>query len=294
MRSAVLLAFAAVLLTACSPTRAFNSVSVATSGAELTRDQAYGSHSRQRLDVYTPKRRGGELKPVLVFLYGGSWNSGTKSDYGFAGAAFSGRGFVTVIPDYRLVPEVRFPGFLEDSAAAVRWARDNARRFGGDPNRIVLVGHSAGAYNASMLALDRRWLERAGVPASAIKGWAGLAGPYDFLPLDVNSTREAFGQTADLAATQPINFVSRDDPPAILVTGDGDTTVAPKHTLHMAELLQAKGVTAETRVYRGVGHVGIMLAVAAPLRRRAPVLADVTTFLQAQAGAGRSENQSAP
>jgi acetyl esterase/lipase len=174
---ALVLIAATALLAACSPTRTFNRLAVATSDAALTADQAFGGHPRQRLDVYVPKDRADGLRPVLVFLYGGSWNSGTKSDYGFAGAAFASRGFVTVIPDYRLVPEVRFPSFLEDSAAAVRWARDNARRYGGDPDRIVLVGHSAGAYNASMLALDRRWLEAAGVPASAIRGWAGLAGP---------------------------------------------------------------------------------------------------------------------
>ena len=278
----LLIAFVSALLSACSPVRTFNGLSVAASGASVTRDQAFGAHPRQRLDVYAPKREGERLKPVLVFLYGGSWNSGTKSDYGFAGAAFASRDFVTVIPDYRLVPEVRFPGFVEDAALAVRWARDNAARFGGDPDRIVLVGHSAGAYNAAMLALDRRWLERAGVPATAIKGWAGLAGPYDFLPLDVDSTREAFGRFSDLPSTQPVNFVSRDDPPAILVTGDADTTVKPKHTLHLAELLQAKGVTAETRVYRGVGHIGIALAIAGPFRGRAPVLADVTKFLKAQ------------
>jgi acetyl esterase/lipase len=281
-----LLAALSLLLAACSPTRTLNGLAVATSGAAVTRDLAFGPDPRQRLDVYAPKGEG--AKPVLVFLYGGSWNSGDRGIYGFAGGAFASRGFVTVIPDYRLVPQHAYPAFLEDSALAVRWARDNARRFGGDPDRIVLVGHSAGAYNAAMVALDPRWLRAAGVPASAIKGWAGLAGPYDFLPLDDDATIRTFSKVENLPSTQPINHVSRDDPPVLLVTGADDTTVAPKHTLELARRLQDRGVTAETRVYPRVGHVGLVLTLAGPLRGRAPVLDDVATFLR-RASAGEAQ-----
>lgn len=274
------------LLAACSPTRLFNGLaSVGAGGVERVRDQPYGPGSRARLDVYVPPRGDGRPKPVLVFIYGGSWDSGEKETYPFAGLAFAGRGFVTVVPDYRLVPQVRYPSFLEDNAAAVRWARDNAARFGGDPDRIVIVGHSAGAYNAAMLALDQRWLDRAGVPRGAVRAWAGLAGPYDFLPLDDRATIAAFGGSSDLPDTQPVNHVDRADPPSFLATGATDGRVSPRHTRDLAARLQAAGVPVETRFYPRVGHVGIVLALSGPFRGRAPVLDDVTTFLRARAEA---------
>lgn len=271
------------LLAACSPTRLFNSLaSVGAGGVERLRDQPYGPGPRDRLDVYVPPRGDGRPKPMLVFLYGGSWDTGEKETFQFAGFAFADRGFVTVIPDYRLVPQVRYPAFLEDNARAVRWARDNAARHGGDPDRIVVVGHSAGAYNAAMLALDQRWLTQAGVPRSVVRAWAGLAGPYDFLPLDDRATIAAFGRAPDLSATQPETWVDPADPPSFLATGADDTTVAPRHTRDLAARLQAAGVPVETRVYPGVGHVGLVLALSSPFRGRAPVLSDVSAFLKAR------------
>jgi acetyl esterase/lipase len=275
------------LLAACSPTAAYNRLAlIRAGGVDITRDIAFGPDPRHKLDVYAPPREGGP-KPVLVFMYGGSWSSGDKATYGFAGAAFSDAGFVTVVPDYRLVPEVRYPAFIEDNARAVRWARDNAARYGGDPERIVIVGHSAGAYNAAMVALDPRWLQAAGAPRGTIKAWAGLAGPYDFLPLDDPSTIAAFGQAPNLPDTQPGAHVDRNDPPAFLATGADDRTVAPRHTRDLAARLQAAGVPVETRVYPGVSHVGIVTALGPLFGGRAPVRRDVTAFLKARAGGAR-------
>ena len=278
---APLLLMIAGLLSACSPTSAYNRLALLGGGVEVTRDLAFGQDPRLKLDVYAP--RGGQAaKPVLVFIHGGSWSSGDKSIYPFAGSAFAREGFVTVVPNYRLVPQVRYPGFLEDNAQAVRWARDNARRFGGDPDRLVVVGHSAGAYNAAMVVLDPRWLDGAGVPRGAVKAWAGLAGPYDFLPLDDRSTIAAFGGTPDLPATQPINHVDRSDPPAFLATGTDDTTVAPRHTRELGARLQAAGVPVQTRYYGKLGHVGIVTALGPLFGGRAPVREEVSAFLRAQ------------
>jgi acetyl esterase/lipase len=215
---------------------------------------------------------------MIVFLYGGSWQEGTREGYGFVARALATRGFVVAVPDYRLVPEVRFPAFVEDGAAAVRWVRANAARLGGDPDRIVLVGHSAGAYNASMLALDPRWL---GQDRAAVRGFVGLAGPYDFLPLDGPITQAAFGGTPDLPQTQPINFASAGDPPALLLHGTADTTVYPRNSTRLAERLRAAGVAAQVKQYPEVGHVGILTAIARPFRGRAPVVEDVTAFARA-------------
>ena len=263
----------ATLAAACSPLRTFDALVPKDSGVrQVVRGAAFGPHPRQRVDVYAPKRPGAPL-PVIVFLYGGSWNSGTRGGYGFVGRALASRGFVVAVPDYRLVPEIRYPAFLQDNAAAVRWVRANAASFGGDPDRLVIAGHSAGAYNAAMLAIDPRWLGKDG---QAVKGWIGLAGPYDFA-IDSPVTRAAFGHVADPAGTQPITHAAAGDPPALLLTGDSDTLVLPRNSDALAARLQRVGVSAERRRYP-VGHVGLLTAIARPLRGRASVLADMTAF----------------
>ncbi len=268
------------LLAACSPLRTFNSLVLKDRGGLLAeRGAAYGAHPRQRLDLYRPRSKGAEAAraalPIILFLYGGSWQSGVREGYGFAGRALAARGFLVAVPDYRLVPEVRFPAFLEDNARALHWVRANAARFGGDPDRVVLVGHSAGAYNAAMLALDPRWL---GEDRRAVRGLVGLAGPYDFLPLSGPITTAAFGQERDLASTQPINFASAGDPQALLLHGGRDTLVHPRDSRRLAERLQAAGVDARVKLYPGIGHIGMVTALARPFRGRAPVLEDIAAF----------------
>jgi acetyl esterase/lipase len=272
-------------LTACTPSLgAFDALAPRDPGAaRVARDVAYGEGPRRRLDVYAPNVRQ-EALPVIVFIYGGSWDSGDKDDYQFLGTALASRGFVTVLPDYRLVPEVRFPAFIEDCAAAVRWTSDHVSEYGGDPRRIVLVGHSAGAYNAIMLALDAHYLRDAGVQASAIRGAAGLAGPYDFFPFDVPATQNAFGQVADPDVTQPILFARADAPPLLLLWGQDDTTVGPANIASLESAMRAAGGMVEAKTYENVNHVGIMLALSRPFRGRAPVLDDVTAFARRVAG----------
>ncbi len=244
--------------------------------ARVAKGVAYGAGERLRLDVYAPRSAAAAgRRPVIVFFYGGSWNSGRRQGYAFAARALAARGFVVVVPDYRLVPEAPYPDFLRDCAAAVRWARRNAGEYGGDGERIVLAGHSAGAYNAVMLALDPGLL---GPDRAAIRGVAGLAGPYDFLPLDDSSTIAAFGAWPRPAETQPISYAARDAPPALLLHGEDDTRVKPRNSRKLAELLDSAGSEVRLRIYPRLGHVGILTALAIPFRRRAPVLADVAEF----------------
>jgi acetyl esterase/lipase len=275
------------LLAGCSPLKTFNTLVPKDSGGiVLARDEAFAPGERQKLDLYGPRSRAAGKLPVIVFFYGGSWNSGVKEGYAFAGRALAAQGFVVAVPDYRLVPEVRFPAFIEDGAAAVKWVRANAARFGGDPDRIVLAGHSAGAYNAAMLAFDPRWL---GEDRLAVRGFAGLAGPYDFLPLDGPITRAAFGGASDLKATQPVSFASPEDPPALLLVAAEDRLVYPRNSRRLAEAFQSHGVPAEVKTYPGVGHIGIMSAFAKPLRGKAPVLRDVAEFARRVTAAQRPE-----
>lgn len=279
-----LTAAASALAAACAPLSMFATFTPKDPATRSARDVAYGSQARQRLDVYAPRRTAGQAAPVAVFFYGGSWDTGRRQDYSWVGQALASRGFVTVVPDYGLYPAVRYPGFLEDSAKAVRWAQDHAAEFGGDPGRIVLVGHSAGAYNAAMIALDAGYLDAVGVNPRHIKALAGLSGPYDFLPLTDPIAQRTFGQAPDLAATQPTHFVGPGSPPAFLATGDADTMVFPRNTVKLADRLRAAGVEVEEVHYPGVDHVRMVLALSRPFRGRAPVLQQMTAFLHAHAG----------
>ena len=253
-------------------------------GLAVTRNVAYGEGERGRLDVYAPKVRR-EGRPVVVFFYGGGWDSGRKDDYAWAGAALASAGYVAVVPDYRIHPHARYPDFLEDGARAVRWARDNAAAHGGDPRRLVLMGHSAGAYNAAMLALDGRWLAAVGMdPRRDVRAWVGLSGPYDFLPLKSEVLKTIFGPEDQRPLTQPINHVGDGAPPALLITGDRDATVRPGNTDRLADKLRGHGADVTVVHYPRADHVRTVGAIASPLRFLAPVMRDVTGFVDAKTG----------
>ncbi|MEO7654235.1 MAG: alpha/beta hydrolase [Sphingomicrobium sp.] len=265
----------ALALAGCTPLTAFNALVPKDRGIiRVIEDAPFGPDPRQRLDIYRPISPARDL-PIIVFFYGGSWNSGTRAGYAWVARALAARGFVVAVPDYRLVPEVRFPTFIEDGAAAVRLVSTIAESIGGDPDRIILAGHSAGAYNAAMLAYDERFLGR---DRARVKGFIGLAGPYDFLPLDGPATRAAFERSPNLAATQPINVIDRADPPAFIGSANDDRTVREKNSNSLAARLLAAGVRVERVRYPGLGHIGILTAVAKPWRGRASVLDDVTRF----------------
>jgi acetyl esterase/lipase len=271
-------------LTGCSPATVLNLLAWQR-GIQISHSVPYGAGPRRTLDVYQPDAA--SAAPVVVFFYGGSWQSGSKRIYKFVGAALARQGYVVVIPDYRVYPETRYPGFLEDAAQALRWTKDNAARFGGDPHKLFVMGHSAGAYIAAMLVLDSRWLRAADMaPRRDISGLIGLAGPYDFLPLSDGTLRTIFGAAAD-TSTQPISHVSPGAPPTLLMTGANDQTVDPGNSTRLAARLRAAGDQATVQTYRGVGHLTIIGAFASPLRFFAPVLRDVDAFVvRTEAGRG--------
>ncbi len=261
---------------ALAPVGALNLIARLGGGYALERDIAYGPLPRQRLDVYRP-RRAPAGAPVAIFFYGGSWDSGDKAMYRFVGAALANRGIVTVIPDYRVYPDVRFPTFLEDAARAVASARRSVSP--GAP--VFLIGHSAGAHIAAMLALDPQWLAGEGLtPQHDVAGLVGLSGPYDFLPLHSATLKAIFGPPETLGRTQPINFVGAGAPPAFLATGRGDTVVDPDNTRRLAERIRSAGGDVETRIYDRVSHQTMIGAFSFPLRPLAPVLADVAAFIR--------------
>ncbi len=277
-----LLVAACLSVAACAPTAALNAL-VARDTHVLTPSVAYGGLPRQMLDVYRPTvaaPAGGY--PVAVFLYGGSWNRGERADYRFFAAALASRGVLTLVADYRLYPEVRYPSFLEDSALALAYGLREAAALGGDPKRVFVVGHSAGAYNAEMLALDARWLQGVGHDPAELAGWVGLAGPYDFLPIVNPDVRPVFFHPNYPSGTQVFDHVGAQAPKAFLGAARTDTLVDPqRNTVGLAQRLQAAGRPVTLRLYDHVNHVTLAAAFAAPLRWLAPVLDDVTAFIQA-------------
>jgi len=274
-----MLAVLAVLLTAaCAPVALFN-VTVPRTGYSVHRDLAYGMDARQKLDIYVPDGLKAPA-PVILFFYGGNWQSGAKGDYLAFGEAFAAQGFVVAIADYQLYPSVRFPAFVEDGANAFRFVHDRARLYGGDPTRIFLAGHSAGAYNAILLASDPHYLKDAGADVSSVRGAIGLAGPYDFLPLTDPKLIDMFGGASRME-TQPIHFIDGKRPPMFLATGSDDETVRPRNTLNMAARLQDLGSPVQQKVYPGVGHVGLLLSLTHVFRARSSLFEDMTAFIRA-------------
>ncbi len=270
------------LLAACSPAGLLN-VTVASGGVEVVRDVAFGPGPRDRMDIYRPPSAKDGAKggaPLVVFLYGGNWRTGERGIYPFVALPLARRGAVVAVPDYRLFPEVEFPDFLRDNARAVAWAMAHAAEWGADPARTVLVGHSAGAYNAAMLTLDPRWLAEAGSDRARLAGTVGLAGPYDFLPITGN-TLPVFAAAGAGPETQPITYVDGRNPPMLLLTGADDETVQPRNTASLAARIRARGGQVDARTYPGLGHVGIIIAFAPLFQDRAPVLDDTWRFIEA-------------
>lgn len=267
---------------ACSPVKTLNAL-VPSSHFELHTDIAYGSLPRQRLDVYLPKQHEINPKvskpPVVVFFYGGSWDSGDKADYKFAAEAFTSNGFIAVIPDYRIYPEVLFPAFMEDPAKASRWVKDHIQALGGDPDRIFLAGHSAGAHIAVMLALNEDYLAKEQLKPRDFRGTIGLAGPYDFLPLKSERLKVIFGPEQQRKKSQPIEYVNGQNQPMLLLVGLKDGTVGTHNTYNLAAKIKQKGGPVQVVEFPNYGHIDMVAKLAKPLRGDGELLKPIVEFI---------------
>ena len=268
-------------LTACAPTTALNVLAPASTHTRVV-DVAYGPMARQKLDVYRPSAAApADGWPVVVFFYGGSWNSGERAQYAFVGEALASRGILTLVADYRLYPEVRYPAFLEDSALALAYGLKQAATMGGNPKRVFVMGHSAGAYNAAMLALDSRWLGALGHKPGELAGFIGLAGPYEFLPITNTDAQPVFFHPDYPPGTQPLAYASGKAPSTFLGVASGDRIVNPeRNSAALAAKLQTAGVAVELRRYERVNHLTLIGSFGQPLRWLAPVLEDVAVYVR--------------
>jgi acetyl esterase/lipase len=244
---------------------------------KIGNDIAFGKAPLHRLDIWSTTQKANKPKPVLVFFYGGGWANGTRTEYSYAARPFVEAGYIVVLPDYRKVPEVRFPGFVEDSAAAVKWVQANIAKYGGDPNRVSVAGHSAGGYNALMLALDPQWLGDRPVQAAI-----SLAGAADFYPFTSKRAIDAMGQAPNPAATQPINFVRKDAPPILLIHGSEDTVVRIRNAESLYAKQKAAGGRIAIKPLAGADHNDLVLSLSTLFRGRYPVVAESVAFLNAR------------
>ncbi len=277
----MLLALLAVLLCGgCSGQQRINAF-VPHDGYTLNADLVYDAARDLRLDVYAPKPA--HQAPVVVFFHGGRWSEGSKDGYRFVGQALAEQGFVAVIPNYRLYPSVRFPAFVHDAAQALRWTHDHIPRYGGDSTALFVMGHSAGAHLAAMLALDDSYLRAAGSSRAWLSGMIGLAGPYDFLPLEDADLRDIFGPPERYQESQPIYHVDGKNPPLLLVHGENDTSVNIRNTRNLATAVRLAGGVVETIIYPKMSHTWIIATLAAPLRHQSDVLEQVSAFIRTHA-----------
>lgn len=247
-------------------------------GYRVIAAQAYGADPRQKLDIYIPDGLKAPA-PVLLFFYGGAWQGGRREDYFAFGEAFASQGIVTVVADYRLYPQVTYPAFVADGAAALAWVRANIARHGGDPARLFLSGHSAGGYIAVMLGAEPAFLKAKGGDLSWIRGVIGIAGPYDFLPLWQDDYIAIF-HGANNRDAMPVNHVTGKRPPMLLAWGTGDGTVGARNIDSLEAKLKSVGSAVETRRYPGVGHVGIILSLAYGFRGRTTLHQDMLAFIR--------------
>lgn len=214
------------------------------------------------IDVYRAERANA---PAVVFFYGGRWQGGKRGDYAYVGRTLAAAGITTIVPDYRLYPEVRYPVFMEDAAAAVAWVYRSSETLGIDPKRVFLSGHSAGAHIAALLATDPVYLQRHGLQPRQLAGVIGLSGPYDFLPLTDDDLIEIFSSDPEVQlGSQPVNHVDGDEPPFLLLHGDADLLVWPRHSERLKHKLDAAGVPATLKMYRGMGHIRMLASLRFP------------------------------
>jgi acetyl esterase/lipase len=275
-----LVAVMACLSSACSPVKVLNSF-VPDAGYELISSVEYGADSRQKLDIYLPKNTNtlGAAKKVIIFYYGGNWDSGERADYKFAAEALVSQGHIVVVPDYRVYPEVLFPELMVDPVTAAKWVKTNIKKYNGDANKVFLAGHSAGAHIAVMMAVNAEYLATVSLKPTDFAGVIGLAGPYDFLPLTSDTLKKIFGPEDERWKSQPINFVDGKNPPLLLAVGMKDGTVWPRNSINLANKIKENNGQVEVIKFANYGHVDMVAKLAKPLRGNGELLKAISAFI---------------
>jgi acetyl esterase/lipase len=270
---------------ACSPVKILNAM-VPENGYSLIAAVPYGELKRQKLDIYVPKvaqannnKKVNRPKKVIIFYYGGNWDAGERGDYKFVAEALTSQGYIVVIPDYRLYPDLLFPAFMADPVSAAKWVKTHINQYGGDSNQVFLSGHSAGAHIAVMMAINPQYLAVASLKPNDFVGIIGLAGPYDFLPLKVERLKTIFGAEAEQWKSQPIHFVDGKNPPLLLAYGKKDDIVWPRNSINLAKKVKENNGLVDLVAFESYSHVDMVAKLAKPLRSDSKLLKTMTNFI---------------
>ena len=266
-----LLVLTTFLLGACTQFGAFvANVPSHLNDLPVTTDIEFGDHPLHTLDVYGTKP---DHAPVIVFIYGGRWQMGNKEMYRFVGDRFAKLGYVVVIPDYQKYPDVKYPTFAQDGAAAVQWTFDHIAQYGGDPSRVILMGHSAGAHTAAILAANESY----GVQ-NKMKGFVGLAGPYDFVP-EAKDVIDIFSPvTTD--QMQVTTFIDGTEAPMFLLHGGQDEVVNVTNLEKLKRGIKDQNGRVETKIYPELDHVDMVKVMTWIYRDKATVVDDIDAFIK--------------
>jgi acetyl esterase/lipase len=246
---------------------------------QIKHDIAYGEDQKQNLDIYLPKTSTAK-SPVVIFFHGGSWNTGNKDQYQFVGKTLANLGYIVVIPNTRLYPQVKFPTFIQDTAKAIAWVYHNIDQYGGSSD-IFLTGHSSGAHMGALAIADGSYLKAYDLSPSIIKAFAGMSGPYDFEP-ESKKLKEIFGPPPQYPKMAVTNFIDGDEPPMLLIYTQEDKTVHPRNLEKLeAGIRKAKGQV-ETLIYPTGGHSAPVSAFSWLNPPKLAVPQDIDRFFKAQ------------
>ena len=256
-------------------------------GVGVSKDILYGDEPLQDLDIYYPKPLAQAMKtnttikqeyPMVVFVHGGSWESGNKEEYAFVGQSLAQAGYVTAVINYRKAPEHVYPDYVEDTAQAIAWSYNNAKRFHANPERFAVVGHSAGAFNAVAAIANEDFLKPYGIKPTDISAVIGIAGPYSY-DFRKFSSVTAFAADATPDKVMPDRQIKGAQPPYLLLTAEKDKVVYATNTIKMTQALKAAGVAVQTSEIKGASHATSIGAMAPPLRWVNDVRAQVLSYL---------------
>lgn len=247
---------------------------------KVVKDVEYGSMETQKLDLYLPESmQEDSALPVIVFLHGGAWRDGNKGLYRFVGATLASRGFVVVVPDYRKYPQVVFPAFVEDAAAAIAWTFETVEQYGGDPNNVFVSGHSSGAHMGALVLANRSYLADYDISPMQVSGFIGLAGPYSFTPQEQDII-EVFGDMQDYSPMQIDTFVDGNEPPMLLLHGLDDRTVGRINIERLQPALENANIEVTSRFYKDTDHTSILANFSAPYQADSELLTDMMEFIE--------------
>lgn len=249
------------------------------SDMDVKKDIAYGQKDWQKMDLYIPNTAENIPLPVIVFFYGGRWTDGSKDMYAFVAKSFVDKGYVVAIADYSKYPNVKFPTFVEDGAKAIAWAHSNIAQYGGDADNLFVSGHSSGAHIGGLVTADERYLKAEGKSGDIIRAFAGMAGPYDFVP-DAPDLKDMFGPPSNYSQMTVTSFIDGAEPPMLLLWGEKDDAVWQRNIDLLSNKIKEKGGLHEVKKYSQLDHVGIISSLTWFLRDKAPVLKDITDFFQ--------------